>query len=308
MTLPVLHRVRRRVSTAVSPILPFKVTAEVTELKPPSLEAEIRVFYTTAKEGGRGIPFAPISVYMDGVKIYSGRCDKGGSKTLTLSLDKQRVTIDAYYRKAGVLNPSDSIEVLWDNFEDGVISKEIWRTFSTAGPEKGESRIYESDGKLNIYCKGMGHGRGVYTPEAISIDGATIRARLYTDGYLMTGISLTPSDEAWYGPAYSPGYDLCLWEKGIQKVLVYSGYREGKKKGVPYSPSKTLRELPSNPATIEMLQIGEGISFLINGELIHHEEYQPPTKICNIRLWAICFYKGAEGTSWIDNFTFIREE
>jgi len=307
MSPRLISRARKTISKALSPILPVKVIAELIELEPPDAKVEVSVVRPSAIAGGRGIPFAPIIVYVNNEEVFRGNCDEKGRKILDLKLEEQHSIIDAYFRREGATNPSDSIEVIWDNFEDGKISP-IWRGFRGAGPRPGESKRWEGNGRLNLYCKEIGHLTGIYTRNPVNIEGAIIGADLYSDGYVATGISILPSTEAWYAPAYNYGYDIILWEKAIHKIIIYSGYEEGKKKRRPYSPSYISTTLPSNPARVEIIQIDDSIRFLFNDEQIYNEEYQLPTKICNIYLWAMCWYVGAEGTSWIDNFTFIRED
>ena len=249
----------------------------------------------TERETGRGVPLAPYSVYLDGIELTSGRCDKEGHAVEPLVLPTRKNEIDTYHGRRRLITASSHHTVRWDNFNDNELDKKIWDTFSgTPAYYVGQAKTTEKNKRLEFLCSNTGYLAGVYTKSPIDLSDSRIRVRLYSDGFVVCALTILPSTEPFYGASYNKGYDVMIWRDGLDKFIVYSG-----------KLAFTKDTIRGNPETIEVVIEGDTIKFLEEGVQVYSEKYKPASKLCNIRLWGQSWYHFRGGTSWVDDFLVV---
>ena len=297
--LPILNTVFRKMNERVSPISPLLVEASLrnvrvgeTPLK-GSLDIEI-----TEKRTGVGVPLAPFIVYVNDVEELEGRCNTRGKYTHELSLKDHRSTIDVYHSRKRLVEASDYLRVLWDNFNDNSLDGRTWQTFAgSPGFYVGRSETKEEERKLKFISTNTGYLAGVSTRDPVNIAESSIKVKLYSGGWVVCFLSILPSNTPFFGASYNKGYDIGIWENGINKLIIYSGG------SVPYRKG-TLR---SNPETIEVVLEDDVIRFLEAGFEVYREAYKPASKLCNIYLWGQSWYHFRGGMSWADDLLVVSK-
>jgi len=296
--LPVLNNVFRRMNNRASAISALSVEASLRNVRmietpiKGSLDIDI-----TEKRTGKGVPMAPFTVYVNNAEEFTGRCDTKGKYSYELSLKNHRSVVDVYHARKRLVEASDSLSVLWDNFNDNVLDKKLWTTFHGMSIYPGTAKAYERNKRIELYCGATRSLAGIHTENPVDISNGRIKARLYSGGYVTCFITILPSTEAFYGASYNKGYDIGIWERGGDKLFIYSG------RGTVYRQ----RTLKANPETIEIVLDGETIRFLEGGSEVYAETYKPPSKICNIYLWAHHWWYQGSGSSWADDFLFVGD-
>lgn len=295
--LPILNDVFRRMNERVSTISPLSVEASLrnvrigeTPLK-GSLDIDI-----TEKRTGVGVPLAPFIVYVNDVEELEGRCSTKGKYTHELSLIDHRSTIDVYHSRKRLVEASDSLEVLWDNFNDNSFDLRNWQMFAgSPGFYVGRSETKEENRQLKFISTNTGYLAGACTKTPIDVSNSKIKVKLYSGGWVVCFLSILPSNTPFYGANYNKGYDVGIWQNGIHKFIIYSG------SNVPYTKG-TLR---GNPETIEVIIEDDVIRFLEEGFEVYTEAYKPASKLCNIYLWGQSWYHFRGGVSWADDFLLV---
>ncbi|MBA7693025.1 hypothetical protein ES703_101600 [subsurface metagenome] len=296
--LPILNTVFRQMNERVSTISPLSVDASLrnvrvgeTPLK-GSLDIDI-----TEKRTGVGVPLAPFMLYVNDIEEFKGRCNTKGKHTHELSLKDHRSTIDIYHNRKRLVEASDHLRVLWDNFNDNSLDRRTWQTFAGASVYEGRSETKEEDRKLKFISTNTGYLAGVSTKDPVNIAESSIKVKLYSGGWVVCFLSILPSNTPFYGASYNKGYDIGIWENGITKFVIYSGG------SVPYRKG-TIR---SNPETIEVVVEDDVIRFLEEGHEVYKEVYKPASKLCNIFLWGQSWYHMRGGISWADDLLVIGD-
>jgi len=297
--LPILNTVFRQMNERAATISPLSVDASLrnvrvgeTPLK-GSLDIDI-----TEKRTGVGVPLAPFIVYVNDMEELEGRCNTKGKYTHELSLKDHRSTIDVYHSRKRLVEASDYLRVLWDNFDDNSLDRRTWQPFAGSPAfYVGKSETTEEEGKLKFISTNTGYLAGVSTKDPVNIAESSIKAKLYSGGWVVCFLSILPSNTPFYGASYNKGYDVGIWENGINKFIIYSG------RSVPYSKG-TLR---SNPETIEVVVEDDVIMFLEEGHEVYRETYKPASKLCNIYLWGQSWYHFRGGMSWADDLLVVSE-
>jgi len=294
---PLVNTLFRNVNRRFSRLAPINVEASLqnVNIKEAPLKGELHVL-VTEKETDRGVPFAPIEIYVNGARVFLGRCNRSGKYVHPITLDGHRGIIDVFHGRKRLITASDSVSVLWDNFNDGVLDKKIWETFKGwPAYYVGKAEIREQDGVVKFVSTNTGYLAGIYTKDPVDISDGHIRAKLYTGGWVVCALTILPSTEPFYSAGYNRGYDVVVWQNGIDKFIVYSGTRTVYKKG-------TLR---ANPETVEVILEGNTIKFLEEGTEVYRETYKPASKLCNIYLWGQSWYHFRGGTSWADDLIMV---
>ena len=175
--------------------------------------------------------------------------------------------------------------LLQDDFNDKILDQSKWSTFSISG-----GKASEKNGRIEFYSPTNHTGGGIRSVNSYDLTDAKLRAKLFSDGYIVAFISIVPYDKAFY--AYeSEGYSIGIWELGNTKLFIY-------KNGNTVFRKTTLR---GNPEEIEIALDGDTIRFYENGLEVYADTYETYTKNMNIYLWGISWYLNASGTSWADN-------
>lgn len=212
--IPIVSKVFRRMNKRVSTISPLSVEASLRHMRmgetpiKGSLDIDI-----TEKRTGKGVPLAPFIVYLNDVEEFKGRCNTKGKYTHELSFKDHSSTIDVYHDRKRLVEASDSLRVLWDNFNDNDLDREIWDDMLMKSPAYvGEASVNEIRSRLEIYCGNTGYGGGVFTAEPVNISNGQIEATLYTDvRATITGIAILPAGAQFWGPPYNAGYDFYVF-------------------------------------------------------------------------------------------------
>ena len=276
---------------------PFKVEAKLQNISSgdTALESDL-VISVTEKKTGVGVPLAPITVYVNGEEVHRGVCDQEGRHTYRLILEEHTAKIEAHLDKMFPFSVSDILEVFWDNFNDNSLDKKTWETFK-GWPAfyEGRAEIYERRKRIEFYSSNTGYLAGVYTVEPVDLSDSAVKATLYSDDWVISALSILPHDTPFYGASYNKGYDVVVWELGIDKFIIYTGPKISYRKG-------TLR---GNPDRVEVLIEGDTISFHEGGVEVYRETYKPGTKLCNIYLWGQSWYHFKGGTSWADDLIVV---
>ena len=250
--------------------------------------------FITVKEGrtGKGIPFAPFIVYSDGREVSRGRCNLYGKASVTFNETRHRADISVYHARK-IVGAYDTSRLIWDNFDDGNLDGSVWRAFTgTPSFFVGTAEAYEGDGRINFKCTNTGYLAGIYTKRPIDISDSNISVKLFSDGWVVCAITILPQDEHFNGAGYNKGYDLVVWENGIDKLTIYSGTDR----------VLCMDSIKGNPDEIKITLDGDEIIFYEFDEEVYREPYKLPTKLCDIYLWGQSWYLFASGTSWADDF------
>ena len=294
--LPVLNNVFRRMNNRVSAISALSVEASLRNVRmietpiKGSLDIDI-----TEKRTGKGAPMAPFTLYVNNAEEFTGRCDTRGKHTHEIYFKNHRSVVDVYHARKRLLEASDSLSVLWDNFNDNEVDRKLWATISGKSIYPGTPKAYERNKRIVFDCAATRSIAGIHTVKPVDISNGRIKANLYSGGIVTCFISILPSTDPFQGASYNTGYDIGIWEDGGTKLFVYSGsetvYRQ--------------RTLKANPEIIEIVIDGDIIRFLEGGSEVYAETYKPPSKLCNIYLWAHHWWYQGSGSSWADDFLFV---
>jgi len=296
--LPVLNNVFRRMNNRASAISLLSVDATLRKVRMSetpikgSLDIDI-----TEKKTGTGVPLAPFTVYVNNAEEFTGRCDTKGKYTHELSLKNRRSVVDVYHARKRLVEASDSLSVLWDNFNDNELDKKLWVTFSGMSMYPGTAKAYERNKRIEFYCGATRSLAGIHTENPIDLSEGRVSAKLYSGGYVTSFITILPSTDPFQGASYNTGYDIGIWAKGDTKLFVYSG------KSTVYRQST----LKANPEMIEIVLDGDTIRFLEGGSEVYAEVYKPQSKLCNIYLWGHHWWYTGSGTSWADDFLVVGD-
>ena len=297
--LPIFNNAFRRLNKRALTISPLSVEASLRNIKidetplKGSLDIDI-----TEKRTGRGVPLAPFTVYINDVEEFMGRCNTEGKYTHELSLQEHRSTVDVYHGRKRLVEASDYLRVLWDNFNDNKLDGRTWLTFAGSPAfYEGRAETREEDRRLKFICTNTGYLAGVYTRDPVNISESHIRTRLYSGGWVVCFLTILPSTMAFRGASYNNGYDIGIWERGDDKLTIYSGRNIVYRKG-------TIR---GNPENIEVIVEDDVIRFLEEGQEVYRESYKPTSKLCNIYLWGQSWYHMRGGTSWADDFLLVGD-
>ncbi len=292
---PILTNVFRRINNQTSRLDPVIVTASVDNIKTDVvLTADLHLYFIERRTD-RGIPFAPFSIYLNGVELTSGRCDNEGHAVEPLSLPNHRNKIDVYHGRRRLTSASDSLEIIWDNFNDNLRDDKLWNEFKIASQYIGNSRVTETNKRIEILCANTGWGGGVVTKNPVDISDCSIQAKLYTDYYAICALSILPASEPFFSVPYNHGYDIFVWGAGVNKFIIASGTKYVLQKSGMFD----------NPDPIQIKLEGDTIRFFEGANEVYSETYKPLSKLCNIYLWGQSWYHMKAGTSWVDDFNFV---
>lgn len=297
--LPILNNVFRRMNERASTISPFSVDASLRNVRlgetPVKGSLDIDII---EKKTGSGVPLAPFIVYVNDVEEFKDRCNTKGKSSYELSLIDHRSNVDVYHSRKRLIEASDHLTILWDNFDDNKFDRKTWETLAGAPAYyEGRSEIREEERKLKFVSTNTGYLAGAYTKSPIDVSESRIKVKLYSGGWVVCFLSILPSNTVFYGASHNKGYDVGIWENGIDKFMVYSERKNVYSKG-------TLR---GNPETIEVALEGDTIRFLEDDQEVYRETYKPASKLCNIYLWGQSWYHMRGGTSWADDLLLIGD-
>lgn len=256
----------------------------------------------------RGVPSAPVAIYVQNEKVASAACDGEGRYTHELTLEERRRRVEVQLDVPLPLASPRTMKVLWDGFEDRELDTTVWTSYRASGPFPGHRVLRQRRGRIEFDVLGAGYLAGIHTKtERYHVDmaGGRISVELKTDGYAAAGLSILPETKPNIGVSYNEGYDIVLWELGIHKFMIYSNYGEKK---LPKGPIYHRKSLAGNPETIEVTLDEEGIiHFFEDGTERYSEEYKPDTTVSDIYLFGQSWYVGAGGIPWADNFICIEK-
>lgn len=271
------------------------------------IDLEARV---TEKKTGAGVPFTPITIYINGETYRKVSTDGNGEHLETISLTEHRSTVEVKHLAGIPFLPkaSDTSTVIWDNFDDNELAP-VWRTFGGSGPWAPDHETREENERLEFMIHAVYDLTGAYIEEPIDIAKRRISVRLYSDHISPVFIDVLPAETKFYMTSYNHGYDFGIWEnlggpRYPPHLMVYGP--EGGGKAIIYE----RRSLRSNPVTLEIFLDGDGIiHFYEAGDEVYAEEYRASSTICNIYLhahyWWYKHYREPH-VSWADNL-LIRD-
>jgi len=298
---PLLNTLFRNVNQRLTILSPLEVDSKLqnVELGGNRLKGDLRTS-VTEKRTGKGVPLAPIEIYINDKLVHKGRCDARGKHTYKLELDakQHRAVIDVYHSRKRLTEAFDTLTTLWDDYDDEKLDRRIWEVFKgTPAYYIGKAEVREEDGFIKFISTNTGYLAGIKTISPVDISKGRISVRMRTGGWVVCALTILPSTEGFYGASYNKGYDVVIWEYGLHKFVIYSGPDIAYVKG-------TLR---ANPDNIEVILEDETIRFIEEGVEVYSETYKPPSKLCNIYLWGQSWYHLRGGTSWVDNLLFRGE-
>jgi hypothetical protein len=184
--------------------------------------------------------------------------------------------------------------LLQDSFSDSYLDRNKWESFAIASPY-GSGKATERNGRIEFYSPTTYAGSGIKSVNSYDLKNTKLRAKLFSDGYVVAFISIVPYDEEFLA-SKSKGYSLGIWQLGADKLFVY-------KNGSTVYRKLTME---GNPEEIEIAVDGGKIRFYEAGNEVYVDDY-PYTKNMKIYLWGISWYLNASGTSWADDLQLVKE-
>lgn len=179
-----------------------------------------------------------------------------------------------------------------DNFNDNYLDPSKWVSLVISS---GNAR--ERNGRIEFYAPTHYTGGGIKSAKSHDVSNGRVKAKLFSDGYVISCISIVPHDKEFLVEK-SVGYTIGIWQSGLHHLFIY---RNGKT--VFYS----IDPLRGNPEDIEIALDGDTIRFYEAGMEVYSESYGTYTKNVNIYLWGVSWYLNKSGTSWADDFSIVKE-